>query len=354
MQPLYLPNAELSASETSGGIMSQLADTQDSTALSARESRVVGALLGVHAGDCLGATVEFAPHDYIAEEHPDGVREIIGGGPFSWAAGHATDDTDMTRGVLLAYRDLQPGDDIARLAGDYFVRWLRGDWPGREKGSSPVDIGGATQEGLTNYEKSRDPDRSGAGPEQAGNGSLMRCIPTGLFQMDLQKLIVESERISKITHDDKRCTISCAAYNTIASKLIAGDTPLEAIAAGQEVARSLEGASFKKVSKAIELGKTLSISKLAQKGPSSQLPGHCSGFVIESLNIAIAAILDTRSLEDVLVDVVRIGWDTDTNAAIAGGLLGARDGAAAIPQRWRDKLQFGNEFTSVALEILRR
>ncbi|MGH3303061.1 MAG: ADP-ribosylglycohydrolase family protein [Streptosporangiaceae bacterium] len=38
----------------------------------------------------------------------------------------------------------------------------------------------------------------------------------------------------------------------------------------------------------------------------------------------------------------------DTNAAIAGGLLGARDGASAIPQQWRALLQFRDEFTEAA------
>lgn len=42
----------------------------------------------------------------------------------------------------------------------------------------------------------------------------------------------------------------------------------------------------------------------------------------------------------------------DTNAAIAGGLLGARDGVDALPLRWREKLQFGKEFEAVMDEIL--
>ena len=70
------------------------------------------------------------------------------------------------------------------------------------------------------------------------------------------------------------------------------------------------------------------------------------------MKLAIAAILDPRSFEDVLVDVVRIGGDTDTNGAIAGGLLGARDGIEKIPERWLEKLQFRKEFEEVALRIL--
>lgn len=327
--------------------------SQDDTNLTPYESRVVGALLGVHAGDSLGATVEFLPHSQIARKYPDGVRDIIGGGPFRWTPGHATDDTDLTRGVLLAYYDYQHRDDIARLAADYFLMWLDGDWPDRRVGSQPVDIGGATREGLWKYEESGDPDRAGAGHGSAGNGSLMRCIPTGLFQTDPEKMIVESQRISAVTHDDERCKNACAAYNAIVSALVKGVSPAEAIASGMKVAQKLEG-SEGQVSKAIEVGKSLDIAHMAQNGPSRQLPFQCTGYVLDSLSLSVAAILDDRDLEDVLIDIVRIGGDTDTNGAIAGGLLGARDGESAIPERWREKLQFGDEFRKVALEILRR
>jgi ADP-ribosylglycohydrolase len=259
----------------------------------------------------------------------------------------------MTRGVLLAYHDYKAGDDVAHLAGDYFISWLHGDWPGRRPGSRPEDIGGATATGLMRYEQTQDPDRAGAGEGSAGNGSLMRCIPTGLFQRDPQKLVEESVRISKITHDDKRCTVACAAYNTIVSKLIDQVAPQEAIEAGLQVAEILE-VGYGPVYQSIELGKSLNIATMAAKGPVPELGGRCSGYVLESLSLAIAAVLDTRSLEDIVVDVVRIGWDTDTNGAIAGGILGARDGAAAIPPQWRSVLQFGREFENTALSIFEK
>ena len=45
---------------------------------------IVGGLLGVAAGDALGATVEFMTPKEIEEEH--GVhREIIGGSEFHWS-----------------------------------------------------------------------------------------------------------------------------------------------------------------------------------------------------------------------------------------------------------------------------
>ncbi|EGX90673.1 ADP-ribosylglycohydrolase family protein [Cordyceps militaris CM01] len=335
-----------------------------------RESRIVGALLGLHAGDSLGATVEFQSHAFIKSayprDNPGTLRDITGGGAFKWPAGHATDDTDMTRGVLLAYLDCltdpqHQRSDVATRAGRYFLKWRAGDWPGRvPPGTRPVDMGAATEDGLRRFSASLDPDNAGAGPGRAGNGSLMRCLPTGLFRAaDADRLVAESMRISRITHDDALCTVSCAVYNTMAAELVLGRGPDAAVDAGLRVCRRLEhlqqpDAKKQSVLGALKLGTQLRLQGLAEFGPPpSAMPGGCSGYVLESLSLAVAAVLDPRCLEDVLVDVVRVGKDTDTNAAIAGGLLGARDGEDAIPRRWEEKLQFGDEFRTIATSILR-
>jgi len=323
-----------------------------------RLSKALGALLGVHAGDSLGATVEFLPWEKLKESHPTGLREIVGGGPFNWPVGHATDDTDLTRAILLAYRDRdkcqkeggEKGDfDVVRAAADYSVYWLTGDWPGRIKGRWPVDIGSATFTGLSNYKKSRNLMTCGAGPGNAGNGSLMRCIPTALFTTDPAQRIAESVAISAFTHNDVTCTASCAAYNEIVAALLSGKSLEDAVEIGIQTAENLDCPA---VSRAISLGLTLSLPKIADQGPGTELPERASGWVLESLTIAVAALMDKRSFEDCLVDVVRIGADTDTNAAIAGGLLGARDGIGGIPERWLAKLQFGKEFEEIATGML--
>jgi ADP-ribosylglycohydrolase len=340
----------------------------DKQTLTPQQSRTVGALLGLHAGDSLGATLEFQPHAKIAERYPHGLRDIIGGGPFSWPAGHATDDTDMTRAVLLAYRDAalkrsSPSkptpvsvSDLARRSAEYFVDWYEGNWPGRTHGDLPKDIGGATERGITNF-RSNPNAPSGAGQGSAGNGSLMRCLPTALFQPDLSRLVAESQAISAVTHDDTNCVIACAAYNACAAALVAGASPSYAVRAAEAAAIQLEGRGKhgkpEPVTAAIRVGKRFDIARAAAQGPPLDLlPGGASGYVLETLIISIAAVLDQRSLEDILVDVVRIGKDTDTNGAVAGGLLGARDGESAIPRRWKHQLQFGLEFRDIALEIL--
>jgi ADP-ribosylglycohydrolase len=307
---------------------------------SALERRVVGSLLGVHAGDALGAAVEFSSWASIRSVHPDGLWNIIGGGPFGWQPGAATDDTDLTRCVVLAYLD--PGEDVVRAAADLMLAWLHGDWPGRPPGIRPRDVGSATTFGLTRYRRSGDPRRAGAGRGQAGNGSLMRCIATAIAVPDRDQRIRQSQEISAVTHDDLRCTVACAAYNEIAAALFEGAPARLAVESGEATARELSSPA---VAAAISIGRQLRLPEMAATG---RLWGGAtaSGYVLDSLSIAIAAALDPRPLENVLVDVVRLGNDTDTNAAIAGGLLGARDGSEAIPDRWLDLLQYGQEFAA--------
>jgi ADP-ribosylglycohydrolase len=324
-----------------------------------RLSRTLGGLLGVHCGDSLGATLEFKPWSDIIRQYPNGLREIVGGGTLNWPAGHATDDTDLTRAVLLAYKDyeeikragsIQAAEEfnIAQAAAEYSLKWNEGDWPGRKKGTRPVDIGHATRIGLKNYKILKNPEQSGAGTGIAGNGSLMRCIPTGLFASGKRRTN-ESIAISEFTHNDPRCTVACAAYNEIVAALIDGKTPQEAVEIGKAVADDLNCA---KVTDAIKEGEVLPLAKVASKGPRGGIAVSVSGYVLNSLKLSIAALLDPRTFEDVLVDVVRIGGDSDTNGAIAGGLLGARDGIEKIPKRWLDKLQFREEFEEIVRRIL--
>jgi ADP-ribosylglycohydrolase len=148
--------------------------------------------------------------------------------------------------------------------------------------------------------------------------------------------------ISAVTHDGPRCTASCAAYNEIAAALLAGAKPADAVQVGEPAVRE-----------AVELGQRTKPADLAATEPVS-LPDRARGYVLDSLTLAVAALLDPRPLPEVLIDIVRIGHDTDINAAIAGGLLGVRDGASAIPDRWLAVLQFRDEFLAAAEALSQR
>lgn len=303
------------------------------------EDRIAGGLLGVHAGDSLGATLEFESWAAIDKRYPPGrrLREIIGGGPFSWPAGAPTDDTDLTVAVLRAY--VHPEGFTLQRAADNMLAWYQ---------SGPADIGGATRKGLLAYEASRDPRAAGAGPGSAGNGSLMRAIATGLARADIERRHTESAEISAITHNDPRCLGACILYNDVVSALVDGAAPADAIDQALAVAPA---AVSSEVREAITIGRSTDLTAVDRDGLSHLPYSPTGGFVLLSLALAVAAICDPRSFEDVLVDVVHLGGDTDTNGAIAGGLLGARDGVGAIPERWREKLALRDELEAAAVAL---
>ena len=60
-----------------------------------------------------------------------------------------------------------------------------------------------------------------------------------------------------------------------------------------------------------------------------------SGWVRTALQNAFHRALTAGSLEQGVVDTVMAGGDADTNSAIAGALLGAVHGRAAVPAAWR-------------------
>lgn len=292
----------------------------------ALEQRVAGGLLGLATGDALGATVEFCSPATIRQRY--GVhREIIGGGAFGWRPGQGTDDTDLAYAVAAAYAE---GYSLDRVASR-FLAWFDG---------GPRDIGGTTAAALRHL-RHTGPGLSGAAVAErtnsAGNGSLMRCLATGLVRRDRRLRRAEAVEISAITHADRRCTQACVAYCDLVSHLIDGATPDHAV---EEVLRSSPlGAD---VHKAIAAAGELLAAEL-----------DTSGYVLATLQVGIWALLQSRPLEEVLVDVANLGGDADTTAAVAGGLLGVRNGVDAIPPRWLEQLEYRQQLLELAPVLTR-
>ena len=64
-----------------------------------------------------------------------------------------------------------------------------------------------------------------------------------------------------------------------------------------------------------------------------------SGYVVDSLEAALWCLLTTRDYSECVLKAVNLGEDTDSIAAIAGGLAGIKYGLDAIPKDWLDALQ---------------
>lgn len=104
-------------------------------------SRYRGCLTGLACGDALGGAVEFASRQRIADEYPDGVRDIVGGGPHDLQIGAVTDDTAMALAIARACNE--DGIDLDAVATN-FLTWYR---------SRPKDIGISTHAALSSLDR---------------------------------------------------------------------------------------------------------------------------------------------------------------------------------------------------------
>jgi hypothetical protein len=154
----------------------------------------------------------------------------------------------------------------------------------------------------------------------------MRISPLGIFGAVLQPAhLVKLARIDAgLTHPNMICRMAGAVFAaTIAYAIRTGrgaqatyDYALS-VARGEEVAKPL-------------------LDRLVQAADRG--PEQYTGWVLNAFQNAFYRVLHSSSLEAGVVDTVRSGGDTDTNAAIAGALLGAVHGRDAIPNQWLDRI----------------
>ena len=277
-------------------------------------ARAEAAYLGLALGDALGATVEFMTPREIAHRFAGagGVhREIIGGGWLHLKPGQVTDDTTMS--LALGQAILAQDGEITRLGcARAFDSWMRG---------KPVDIGNTVRRNLLQFRRSGFPT---AAPSEhdAGNGAAMRVLPVALATLDWPEYEVRDAcRIqAHVTHHNPVSDAACE-FITLA------------------VQDFIRGASLREVYR-------IRIAQLLRDQPAFAFRGrprrvNPSGWVVETLQAVLQALLDVGGFENCLVDVVNRGGDADTTGAITGMLAGALYGSSAIPARWLKALDPG-------------
>ena len=296
---------------------------------SAQLDRAAGVLLALGCGDALGAGYEFGP-----PLPPDVGVAMIGGGPFRWAPGEWTDDTAMAIAiaeVAAAGVDLRSADALDAIAARWSA-WARdANDVGAQTRSVLQHATAPTGAALTASAEAhhRASGRSG------GNGSLMRTAPVALAYLDDPGALDEAARtISALTHHDpeagEACAIWCAAIRHAVLHGTFDGLPLAVDALPTERA-SVWSARLEE----------------AEANPPAYFEQN--GWVVQALQAAWSAIVRTQDataspadgsphLRLALEAAVRGGRDTDTVAAIAGALLGARWGASAVPASWRAQM----------------
>jgi ADP-ribosylglycohydrolase len=154
----------------------------------------------------------------------------------------------------------------------------------------------------------------------------MRASPLGVFaaSLGLEETVALARADSALTHPHRVCGDAVAAFVVAVRHAVRhGSAPGEVFEAARDWAR--EAGADPVVRQALDAA--------AERPP--RCDGEHPGFVAIALQNAFYELRHARSLEEALVSTVRRGGDTDTNAAIAGALLGAVHGRDAVPPDWR-------------------
>ncbi len=289
-----------------------------------QSDRAAGAVLAMACGDALGAPFETNPP--LPAEAP---IPMSGGGVHGWEPGEWTDDTAMAIPLLRAAahgRDLRSES----VQDDIVAEWKR--WAETAPG-----IGAQTKAVLAAAEPTAASARRSAREyhdrhgRSAGNGSLMRTAPVALAYLRNPFGLAEAARaISDLTHAEEDAGDACVLWSTaIRYSILAGDLD---ISIGLDALPSERRAVWAE-----------RIREAETRVPSDF---ENNGWVVEALQAAWASMMNVRLLMDVdhseahmlrqsIENAVRGGRDTDTVAAIAGALAGARYGVSAVPAEWR-------------------
>lgn len=281
-------------------------------------ARAHGCLLGQLAGDALGSLVEFESEETLRARYPDGLRAMEDGGTWHTMAGQPTDDSEM---ALTLARSLvaRGGYDVEAVARAYRY-WYE---------SRPFDIGGTTSQALhatPGRESASEAAMASASRHSQANGSLMRISPLGIYGHGLPpERVAHLARLdSTLTHPHPACREACAVLAVAIARAVGRGEPPEKVYADTLAwarANCREGSVIETLIR-------------AQVAAPDDYSTH-SGWVLIALQNAFYQLTHAPTLEEGVVATIMAGGDTDTNAAIAGALLGAVHGREAIPRQWR-------------------
>ena len=292
------------------------------------QNRVAGCIFGAAVGDALGLGTEFLTKWQIAEFYPEGLNSysnfIRDRHRAHWKQGEWTDDTDQMLCILdsiLVHESIEILDIASR-----FHKWAFSG--GRGLGQTVYSV-------LSNPDFLEYPHKAAqrvwnkSGNELAANGALMRTSVLGLWPLfDREQMIANTIAVARITHYDPRCTASCVAVTVAINNLLRQDKNYEdALADAESIACAMD----ERVREWFELAKQSEIAKL-------DLGGRHIGYTLKALAAAFWTMRNSNSFEEGIRVLIHEGGDADTNAAIAGALLGTSFGYESIPEHWISEL----------------
>lgn len=279
-------------------------------------NRASGCLAGQFCGDAFGAQYEFRTSNQIRR-----IMEIVGSetmeesSVWSTLPGQITDDSEMA--LALTHSIISSGGYYKENAKNNYIDWMN---------SRPFDIGGTTATGL----------RGRLNHQSQANGAMMRISPLAVYlskfgyseNEDWEKADTLVAADTLITHPNPICIHANILFVRALIKIISSETP--------------PGELYQKIKEwSVEIGadqSLLSVIESAKNVPPADYTEN-QGWVLIAFWNALYQLLHAESPEQGIINTVKSGGDTDTNAAIAGALIGAYFGYDSFPNKWLDTVQ---------------
>jgi ADP-ribosyl-[dinitrogen reductase] hydrolase len=299
-------------------------------------------LFGVAVGDALGVPVEFKSRESLKGEP---VTNMRGYGTHNVPTGTWSDDSSLT--FCLAEALIQ-GFNLEVL-GQNFVKWyMENYWTAH---GSVFDIGITTRKAIERIAQGEKPENSGGFKEsENGNGSLMRILPL-VFYLSNQPIEIRFEvvkKVSSITHGHIRSVVACFYYLEFANLILQGESIAEAY---QKLKKDI--VSFLSNS-SIDTSE-IDVFNRILKGNIYELDEQqieSSGYVLHTLEASIWCLMTSFNYEEAVLKAVNLGSDTDTTAAVTGGLAALVYGYEGIPVRWIEKIARKEDIENLAERLL--
>lgn len=279
--------------------------------LSAKSSAAYGAVCGALVGDAAGGVLEFLGRkpERSDVDHALGMR---GGGVFALAPGQITDDGELTLCLLRSLAHTDGSYDSETVARSY-IDWAHSD---------PFDIGQATSNALrisgselNGAAKSASLAAAMQNQNSKANGALMRASPLGVVAAALSEQVAVRIAMedAHLTHPNKSCAVANAAYVLAIRHLI--QNPGDRVGAVAAAQRFLQGMDSE-------------VAGWLEDAINGDLPlaWPFAGFVRIAFTYAFFHLNQGSSYRAAISDTLLRGGDTDTNACIVGGLIGAYRG----------------------------
>lgn len=302
------------------------------------KDRIKGGIIGLLVGDALGVPYEFHPKHEIPA-----ANEIEFEPPAYFRRAHAgvapgTYSDDGAQALILLNSLLHCGKFEASYFANGLINWY--DHGFMAVGGRVFDVGIQTANAILELKRGTEPLLAGGANEYSnGNGSLMRVLPLAVWHQgtDLE-LIADAFDQSAVTHRHLRAKLCCALYCLWARRILqSAEKPWESA-----VRRLYE------IFPDDTIERTEFETRIFPNDDDFDIKG--GGYVVDTLRAA-HWLNDKESFEEVVKSAIALGDDTDTTAAVAGGIAGLKFGVESIPARWRENLR-GREIYEPLLEKL--